>query len=70
MQTADQDARELQGTPAAIVNKLNGDAPRRSPSNAGLARHKTLEIAVIGAEENTLHQIAGFVNQSANFARR
>ena len=40
MQIADQDARELQGTPAATVNKLNRDTPRRSPSNAGSARHK------------------------------
>ena len=43
MQTADQDARELQGMPAVTVNKLNGGTPRRSPSNAGSARHKNTQ---------------------------
>ena len=43
MQMAEHDARELQGMPAATVNKLDRDAPRRPPTNAGPAHHKNAQ---------------------------
>ena len=42
MESADHDAKELQGMPAATVKKLKRDTPKRSPITAGLAYHKNI----------------------------
>ena len=70
LKTADHDAKELQEMPAATINKLNRDTTERSPTNTRPAYHKALRIAVTTVEENTLHQIVGFINWSAGFPRR
>ena len=68
METADYNAKELQETPAAIVN-LSETLPKDRLPMQGQHITKALGIAVTTVEENTLHQIADFVNGSASSAR-
>ena len=76
METADHDARELQGLAAAAVNKVNrttnaaGATRNPLPADAKPENNRNNQVTVTTAEGNIADWIAGSVNWSAGSARK
>ena len=74
METADHDAKELQGPPTAAVNKLTRGTGKHFSTGmrqtTSPMTHKNLKIIATAAGESIPLTIAAFINQSANSARK